>query len=86
MINEEATKTLYGVGVVERGAEFLATMRIMRELHHNTIIGDVTDNQKDIDGYAENVAIMALVVASGGVSADHICSRVDYYHDNLLGS
>ena len=83
MISEETTRTLIK-DVIERGAECLATMRVARELHYGMIIGGATDEQKDRDGYAEDLAIATLVAASGGVSANYISSRVDYYQDNML--
>lgn len=85
MISEETTRTLIK-DAIERGAECLATMRVARELSYAMIIGGATDEQKDRDGYAEDLAIAALVAASGGVSANYISSRVDYHQDNILRS
>lgn len=85
MISEETTRTLIK-DAIERGAECLATMRVARELNYAMIIGGATDEQKDRDGYAEDLAIAALVAASGGVSANYISSRVDYHQDNILRS
>lgn len=85
MISEETKRTLIW-GVIDRGAECLATMRVARELNYAMIIGGATDDQKDRDEHAEDVAIATLVAASGGVTANYIRTRIDYHHDNMLGS
>lgn len=72
---------------VERGAKCLASMRVARELNYAMVIGGATDEQKDRDGYAEDLAIAAIVAASCyRVSADYVRSTIDYYQDRLLGS
>lgn len=83
MADENEVTTLFEV--VERGAECLATMRVARELNYTMIIGGATDEQKDRDGYAEDLAIAAIVAASRySKSADYVRSTIDYYEAKLL--
>lgn len=78
MVNEKEATTLSEV--VERGAKYLAAMRVARELNYAMIIGGATDEQKDRDGHAEDLAIAAIVAASRySKSADYVRSMIDYY-------
>lgn len=84
MVDEKEASILFEV--VERGAKCLASMRVARELGYGMIIGGATDEQKDRDGYAEDLAIAAIVAASRyGKSAEYVRSKIDYYQDRLLG-
>lgn len=83
MVDEKEATILFEV--VERGAKCLASMRVARELNYAMIIGGVTDEQKDRDGYAEDLAIAAIVAASRySKSAEYVRSTIDYYEAKLL--
>lgn len=85
MVDEKEASILFNVA--DRGARYLASMRVARELNYGMIICGATDEQKDRDGYAEDLAIAAIVAASCySVSADYVRSTIDYYQDRLLGS
>lgn len=51
------------------------------KLWYDHIIGGATDEQKDRDGYAEDLAIAASCYSK---SAEYVRSTIDYYEAKLL--
>ena len=67
-----------------RGIAHLASVRMARKCHYDTVVGGASDSELDRDGYADDMVI-ATLVTSFGVSARIIRAAVEDMEDALMG-
>lgn len=66
-----------------RGIAHLASVRMARKCHYDTVVGGASDSELDRDGYADDMTI-ATLAASFGVSARIIRAAVEDVEDALM--
>lgn len=69
---------------LSRGIAHLASVRVARKCHYDTVAGGASDSELDRDGYADDM-IIATLAASFGVSARIIRAAVEDMEDALMG-
>lgn len=69
---------------LSRGIMHLASVRVARKCHYDTVVGGASDSELDRDGYADDM-IIATLAASFGVSARIVRAAVEDMEDALMG-